>query len=186
MANSKLTLRKSSSRRRRIIVLAVVIALIGVGASAYYVVKSNQDTQEKQKALDRDRKASENSSAKKDETTKNKTSNNSGSGLPENSTSLTSDQVPTSSALSVNITSTSQANGMVNASAKTSGDGTCVFLYSAGDKDKPITRQVLASGGNCSTSISQNEFSYIGQWQLKVTYYNGGKKAEATQNVTIN
>lgn len=182
-----LSSKKSSFKRRRIIVLAVVIALIGVGASAYYIVKSNQDAQEKQKALDRDRNASKtNGNAKTDVINKSKNSNGSSNGLPENSTSTMSNQVPTSSALSVSITSTSQANGMVNAGAKTSGDGTCVFLYSAGDKDKPVTRQVLASGGNCSTSISQNEFSYIGQWQLTVTYYNGGKKAEATQNVTIN
>lgn len=186
MANSKLTLRKSSSRRRRVIIFVVILALIGVGAGTYYVIKTNQDAQEKQKALDKDREAAGNNSAKKSDVSKNKTSNNSGSGLPENSTSTTSNQVPTSSALSVNITSTSQANGLVSASAKTNGDGTCVFLYSAGDKDKPVTRQVSTSGGNCSTSISQNEFSYLGQWQLTVTYYNGGKKAEASKNVTIN
>lgn len=180
-----LSSKKSSLRRRKIIIFTVIIALIGVGAGAYYVVKSNQDAQEKQKALDRDRKASKtNGSAKKDEMAKDKTSNSSGSGLPENSTSTTSDQVPTNPALSVSITSTSQANGMVNASAKTSGDGTCVFLYTK-EGDKPASRQVPASSGSCSSSIPAVEVPY-GSVKLTVTYYNGGKKAEATQNVTIN
>lgn len=105
-------------------------------------------------------------------------------GLPDNSPTITTDQVPTSDDLSVDITSTSQEAGVVKASAKTSGSGTCVFLYTT-EGDKPVTHQSESSNGSCHASINEIEFSKLGQWQLKVTYYQDNKKAEVTQDVTI-
>jgi len=106
-------------------------------------------------------------------------------GLPTDSTSKTTDQIPTNSALTVSISSFSQSNGMVQASAQTSGDGTCVFLYAPADGGKPVTLQATVSSNTCSASASQNEFVYLGQWKLTVTFYSNNSKAQATQDVTI-
>lgn len=177
-----------SSKRRRILILIILLVLVGLGVGAFYVQKQDQETAERQGIVERDRRgAKTDKSAKKDAMAQDKDhTTHPNIGLPSDSTSTTSNQIPVSSDLSVDITSTSQSSGVVNASATTSGDGTCVFQYSAGDKDKPVTRQVAVSARNCSTSISQNEFSYLGQWKLTVTYYSGGNKAEASQDVTIN
>lgn len=171
-----LSSKKSSSRRRKIIIFVVILALIGVGVGAYYYPKIyNQESTEGQQVDETD------NSAKKDDT--NKTPSE---GLPDNSSSVTSDQVETNSEMSVDIISASQSNGMVRAAASTSGSGSCVFLYSPEDGGKPVSKTVSVSGSTCNFSTSQNEFTYLGQWKLTVTYYNGGKKAEASQNVTIN
>lgn len=179
-----LSSKKSFSRRRKIIIFVVLLALIGVGVGAYYITQENQKAAEADKALDRDRKAAEtDKSAKKDAMSKDKDASSS-EGLPENSANITSDEVQTSSELSVEILSTSQSGGYVKASAKTSGDGTCVFQYKRGE-DIPTTRQVSASSGNCSVSINEAEV-LPGSVKLTVTYYKDGKKAEVSQNVTIN
>lgn len=179
-----LSSKKSFSRRRKIIIFVVLFALIGVGVGAYYVTQENQKAAEADKALDRDRKAAEtDKSAKKDAMSKDKNASSS-EGLPENSANITSDEVQTSSELSVEILSTSQSGGYVNASAKTSGDGTCVFSYTK-DGDKPASKQVAATSGKCSSSLPEPEVPY-GSVKLTVTFYKDGKKAEVSQNVTIN
>lgn len=181
----KLSSKKSLSKRRKLIILLALIVLVGAGIGMYYYTKYSQEQAEKQAVIDRDRKAAlTDKSAKKDSL--DETKKTSSAGLPDNSTNLTSDQVPTSSSLSVNIASSSQANGFVKATANTNGSGTCVFSYRPADDGMPVTRQVEASGNTCSVNISQNEFTYLGTWTLKVTYYSNGTKAEASQNVTIN
>lgn len=171
-----LSSKKSSSRRRKIIIFVVVLALIGVGVGAYYYPKIyKQEPAEEQQTAETD------NSVKKEDTNEAPSE-----GLPDNSSSVTSDQVEANPSLSVDIADTSQSSGMVRASAKTSGSGTCVFLYEPGDGGKPVSKSTVVSGNVCSFSASQNEFAYLGQWKLTVTYYNGGKKAEASQNVTIN
>ncbi len=169
---------RKSSKRRLAIILAILLVLIGVGAGALYF--QSRDAADRQKILDRDKRA-----AKTDGSAKKDVPNSSGTGLPTNPTTTTPDQVPTNPALSVVITSTSQSGGLVSASANTSGNGTCVFLYSAGDKDIPVSREVAATGSSCSVSISQNEFSYIGPWKLTVTFYSDGTKVEASKDVTV-
>lgn len=177
-----LSTKKSLSKRRKLIILAVILGLVVAGVGGYYYVRYSQDQAEKQKVLERDRKAAETSNSSKKDIMNNKES--SSEGLPGNSASTTSDQVPTSSALSVTITSFSQSNGYVTANAKTSGDGTCVFSYTK-DGDKPATQQVSAKSGQCTSSIPSVEAPY-GQGKLTVTYYSGGNKAEVSQNVSIN
>lgn len=171
-----LSSKKSSSRRRKIIIFVVILALIGVGVGAYYYPKIyKQEPTGGQQAAETD------NSVKKEDTSETPSE-----GLPDNSSSVTSDQVEASPSLSVSIADASQSSGMVRASAKTSGSGTCVFLYEPSDGGKPVSKSTVVNGNACSFSASQNEFAYLGQWKLTVTYYNSGKKAEASQNVTIN
>lgn len=106
-------------------------------------------------------------------------------GLPSNTTTTTSEQVPINDSLSVTIDSFTQINGMVNAIASTSNNGTCVFTYKPADGGKPVTRQTSITDKTCTSSISENEFTYIGDWSLTVTYYNNSQKIEVQKNVTI-
>jgi len=75
---------------------------------------------------------------------------------------------------------------MVESSAQTNNSGTCVFNFKPADDGKPVTRQVAVSNKTCSTSIPENEFTYIGNWSLTVTFYNNSQKAEAQKDVSIN
>lgn len=176
---NSLSLKSPTSRRRKTLVAVIVAVLVlgGIGA-AYYFTRPTTD-----------KNASDptNNSAKRDAANQDdgKAPSGAGAGLPKSSTSMTSDQVPISSKLSITITSTSQSDGLVKASAQTSGSGTCVFLYQPSDDGKPVTRQLDTSGNTCSVNISQNEFVYLGQWQLTVTYYSDNSKAEVSRNVTI-
>ena len=174
--------KKRFFNRRNLLMALLVTALISCGTFYFINQSSSHDKKDQERA-----KTNKRGGGKANAEAKRKTSSdNSGNGLPENSESTTSDQVPNSSSLSVNITSASQSGGLVRASAQTNSGGTCVFLYKPGDNGKPVTRQVDVASNNCSVSISQNEFSYLGHWDLTVTYYSGSKKAEAGQNVTIN
>jgi len=107
-------------------------------------------------------------------------------GLPSNSETTTSDQVPISENITVSITEINQTSGTVSTSASIQGiqsDGTCVFTYTS--DDKPVVRQVTSSNQRCSTSIPEVEFTKIGNWNLNVTFYNDSQKAETDQSVTI-
>ena len=72
----------------------------------------------------------------------------------------------------------------MSAEAKVSRDGTCVFQYTT-NGDKPVISQVPSSEGLCKSSIPEVEFAKLGEWILKVTFYNNGEKIEAVKNVTI-
>ncbi len=105
-------------------------------------------------------------------------------GLPDNSSSTTSDDVPSSSD-TINITSFSQENGQVRASATVShNEGTCVFLYTT-EGDKPVTQQVAVENSTCRSAVGEVSFSKLGTWNLKVTYYRNAQKAEAVRDVEI-
>lgn len=175
ISNKKAT----NSRRRNIAILVVIIVLIVCGIG-YYLLEKN-----KQSALENNKTLQPSGSAKNDVINGGKDSTTPSTGLPDESTSTTSDQVPTSDTLSVSIITTSQSNGMVRASATTNGSGTCVFQYKPADGGKPVTKQVEVTNNGCSFEASQNEFSYLGKWTLTVTYYSNNSKAEATQDVTI-
>lgn len=171
--------RKTSSRRKVVIIVAVAILVILVAAASVIYLMA-QSEKEKQERL----KAEQPGHSSKQDIIDN--TSEPSEGLPDDSTSTTPDQVPTDSALSVSITSTTQSSGMVRASAQTNGAGTCVFLYQPSDGGKPVTKEVVVANNTCSIEISQNEFAYLGQWKLTTTYYKDGSKTEASKDVTIN
>lgn len=173
-----LTQNKTSSRKKIILVSLLAVVLVGVSIYGYRTYQRN---------LFSDKYADPTNQTSKQAISDNKdNSSELTEGLPKDSSSITSDQVPTNPNLSVAITDTSQIDGLVKATAKTSGNGTCVFLYQPADNGKPITQQVNVSADNtCSVSIPEASFAYLGSWQLNVTYYSNEEKTEVSQNVTI-
>lgn len=180
-----LSSRSSYSTKRKVTIAAVIVVVLLSIASGLYLYFAGQQNADKNKT-DSTNTSAKKDAASQDEDNKSSSSNNGDSGLPEDSTAITSEQVPVSQNLSVSLTNASQSAGLISATAQTSGSGTCVFLYQPADQGKPVTRQVNVENDTCSVSISQNEFAYLGQWKLTVTYYSNNAKAEASQNVTIN
>lgn len=170
---------KKSSKKRTVLLLSLLAAVLVVGvAVALYIQSQNNNNQNKQQPSE---------SSKQDLIDKDKDGVSVPSeGLPANTTDTTSEDIPIDNSLSVEISSVSQTGGMVNAVAAVTSNGTCVFLFQPADGGKPVTQQVNVANKKCSTKISQNEFSYLGNWKLTVTYYNNGNRAEAIKNVTIN
>ena len=158
-----------------LIIIASVVAVLVLGFIAYTLIASRMNEN------------NTNSTDSTDASTVdvNKATDAPSEGLPTDQTQ-TSDQVPTNDDLTVSIESVSQSDGMVQASAKTSASGTCTFVYKPADGGKPVTRQVGVTGQACAASVSEAEFTYIGQWSLTVTFYNNGEKAEVQKNVSIN
>lgn len=101
--------------------------------------------------------------------------------------SQTTDQVPVSTTSSVAITNLSQTNGNVNITATitnpaTSGVCTATFTKSGA---KPVVRTINTSNNTCSASISELEFSMVGDWQVQVDYFANNTQATATGTITI-
>lgn len=119
-------------------------------------------------------------------TNNNKVTDKPTEGLPSDSSNTTTDQIPSSEALSVDITSFTQSSGLVEAIASTNNSGTCVFTFKPADSGKPVTKQIVVENKSCKVSIPENEFAYIGQWSLTVTFYNNSEKSEVQKNVSIN
>ena len=107
-------------------------------------------------------------------------------GLPNDSSTTTTEDVPVNENLSVKIASFAQTNGTVNASITTNNSGTCVITFTPSDGGRPVTRQVAVENNECKVSIPESEFTYLGQWSLTATLYNNSEKAEVQQNVSIN
>lgn len=164
---------------KKIIVLTTLaILLLGLTAAYLYNRNTHSDTQKSKStsgiADEIKRKAPE----------KNTSSKHSDD-LPDDATSKTTDDIPVDPTLSIIISSTSQSEGQVKATAEASTSGTCVFQYET-EGDKPVVVQSETSGNICSSSVPEVQFAKIGSWQLKLTFYSGGKKIEAIKDVTIN
>jgi len=165
------------SSRKKYIYLVPIIAVIVIAAVIYLVFALNKPKQNTPTTTNTPTSGSVNA---------NKTTNTPSEGLPADTSTTTSDQVPVNNSLAVSITSFTQTGGTVTAVAKSSGSGTCVFTYKPADNGKPVTQQVTVTDNTCSTNIPEGEFTYLGNWTLSVTYYNNSQKIDTQKNVTIN
>ncbi len=176
----------SSTRRNRkpliaLIILAIVVAL-GIGSFVFIKNRNAENARIEQKARDE----AQTSSAKKD--IQNKSAGDTqDKNLPNNSTSTTTDKIPTSEDLRTTITSTSQKDGTVYAEAIITGataEGTCVFTYTT-PEDRPVVQQVTSANKTCKSSIPEVQFSKLGTWNLQVIFYLNNVKSEANKSVSI-
>ncbi|MFO0887126.1 MAG: hypothetical protein U0413_02775 [Candidatus Saccharimonadales bacterium] len=178
----KITNNKSSSSKKLVVVIVLILLiLLLVGGCLYYRNKQKnniaKDTAQITSAKTQIMNQDDNSSAEQANPTK---TNNQVS-------DKTSDQIPATTTSSIKIVSVEQSGGQITVDAETSGDsgGKCVFSFTT-TEDKPVVREVLVSGNKCNTSIPEVEFTKLGTWNLTATYYVNDKKAETSQNVTIN
>jgi hypothetical protein len=104
----------------------------------------------------------------------------------------TTNEVPVSKSLSASITQLAEANNQITFAASVSNattTGTCVVTFS-NTNDRPVTKQFNATYSNgtaqCGpTNISAYEFSYLGQWQVSLRYYENGQQATAEGSINI-
>jgi len=104
----------------------------------------------------------------------------------------TTDQIPveTSSVAAIDILN--QKNGYVNFSATATNiatGGTCTVVYS-NTNAKPVTKTFAAiangTGITCnSPQVSEQEFSYLGDWTVTFRYILNDKQATAEKTITI-
>lgn len=94
--------------------------------------------------------------------------------------------VPEAPDMTVSIMDYSQSGGLIRAAATVNREtGECVFTYST-PEDRPVVRTTNIEDGSCNSSIPEVEFARLGVWNLNITAYVNGKRAEANRDVTIN
>lgn len=93
------------------------------------------------------------------------------------------DNTTSSSAVSIGNPSFSQVNHMVNSSVQVSGasSGSCKFTFVDAD-GRPVVKTATLSGGVCSVSISEAEFTLLGTWKLTVEF--GAKSVSRDVNIS--
>ena len=168
--------------KKLILVCLALVVIVVVGVFLFYKKQSsnkNKDTAQitsaKTEVMNQDNDTQVDQPSSSETKTNNSVSTN------------TSDQIPTTTTSSIKIVSVNQTGGQITVDAETSGDsgGKCVFSFTTPD-DKPVVKEVVVSGNKCNTSIPEVEFTKLGTWNLTATYYVNDKKAEVSQNVTIN
>jgi hypothetical protein len=94
--------------------------------------------------------------------------------------------VPVSTALGVTITKLEQANGSVVISGSVTGAtaGTCVAEFTTAE-DKPVIKEIKATASGTSATcgpitIDEVEFSYLGDWSAKLTFYTADQSHQAS------
>lgn len=170
--------------RKKWLIFALLLLIVFGAIVGGVLYKRYYDN--KQQALQKERDESQTESAKK-AVSKSSDSDIESSGLPENSNSITSDQVPNNSSVKLAVASVNQANGMITVSGTISGtsqNGTCVFSFTK-PENKPVVKQVQSSASSCSVQIPEAEFTMLGSWTLLVTHYVNGTKTEVQREVTI-
>lgn len=169
---------RKNKRKLVFVVLTILVLIVGGGGYAYYNYRHTRQLQTEQKARDE----SQIDSAKQNSANTIKPP----AAEADTSSESVKESVPEAEA-TVSIISAQQSGNMVEANAKlSSGDGSCVFTYTTADNDKPVIDKKASVNSACSSSLSANQFSRIGAYNLNVTVYINGKKAEANQSVTIN
>lgn len=95
-----------------------------------------------------------------------------------------SDEIPTSQAGSITITSLEQSGGYVHVRVDTMDFAVkqCVYSFKISD-GKPVVRE--QSGGCEPVSIPEGEFDRIGVYTLTVTAYGSNQKISTSQNIDV-
>jgi hypothetical protein len=174
---------KKISKIKIITSAIIMIALLG---SVFIFLNRQASKVDQDNAAQKSKDEAQTNSAKS--TDANGSSDKSNSSI----SSKTSEQVPDSSTVTVNIDRSSQADGLVSSIAvinNTSESGSCVFIYSTPDA-KPVSREakstLIDTKNTCSIGIPEVEFNKLGLWNLTVYFYLNDQKSETTKDVTIN
>lgn len=104
----------------------------------------------------------------------------------------TTDEIPVSTKMSASIDELDQSSGAVTFRGSVSGsgaDGECSISYT-NPNDKPVSRvfKPVVSNGTAScgpVEVSEQEFSYLGDWTLTFRYYSNNLQAVTTKIISI-
>lgn len=124
---------------------------------------------------------------KNDPTTSPSTAKENTQPAPGVNTSQTTDTVPVSTQSTVAITTLNQTDHMVNITAKITNpaaSGTCTITFSIVGA-RPVTRTIQTTNDTCTSAISDQEFSMLGDWKATVNYFANNTQATTTGTVTI-
>ena len=155
--------------RKALLALIIVLFILG-GAIIFYKSRSdnqqaisNQQQTEDIKFNDQN-KADDNQNSNQANQPDAKTDTDSGG---SNANQPTTGQ---SSASSITIDSLSQSDGKVNLSSTLSGaqSGQCAITFTAED-GSVLNKSINIESGKCNLSLSELEFSYIGNWSVTVS-----------------
>lgn len=175
---------KKSQLPQKIAWLCAVLAIIGVGT---YVVYSLHiwpfSTTPRQSIQD----AANSSDATNPQQKQNTPSTESlkGTGVDK-----TTNEIPTATGGSLEITKLNQQNGQVSYAASISGvqtPGTCSALFENVNKAaRPVTRVTNSTATSCpDTSIPETEFVALGSWTLTLRYYVNDSQLVATKTIEV-
>lgn len=124
-------------------------------------------------------------------TTNTSPKNNNVATKTEQTSTKTTDQVPTNSEAMATLIQLEQVGENVLVTAKIdhiAANGNCVVTFT-NPNDRPITKEFSPVDKDgvilCSTSISAYEFSFLGTWHAAVRYYQDNKQVTAEGDVKI-
>lgn len=167
---------------KKIITTIATLTVVVIAISAYIFIFSRQNTPTNPTSGSDSSRSTGGSSQKG--VTPSKT-------LPENSQSITTEDVPINTSASATITRLEQKDSIVYFDAmvtNTTQLGKCVVTFTT-PNDKPVTREFDATERNgvfiCSVTLSALEFSYLGEWEAMLRYYNSNSQVVTKGKVVI-
>ncbi len=172
LAQPKRTSKKTNSLTKLIWAM-IVVAVLAVGAAAWYITSRPPTPANHETDIET---VDNNQPSKQDITDKTDTP-------PPPST-----DVPPAAGLAVAVTKLEQANGNVtivgSVTGQGAGDGTCVANFTT-PQDRPVVKQAAATVKDGVVTcgpivIDEVEFSYLGDWQAKLTFYTPQNKSQVS------
>lgn len=157
--------------------LVALLLILGLGAVGYFKFIRDEParvSQEEQQAAEQ---------ADVDEAKQKAEDENQSEPLKDDSDDGSTTPTTTTGTVAMSSPSFSQVNHMINSSVQISGatSGSCKFTFVDAD-GKPVVKTATLSGGACSVSISEAEFTLLGTWKLTVEF--GTKSVSRDVNIS--
>jgi len=180
-----ITYKNKNNTKKKVFLICGLILLITTAGLIYYVFQSSNSSNPSTPG------ASNNSSNEDSSQNDDVKGIEQPETLPDNSQTITPEDVPVNTSASAQITRLEQINSTVHFSAKITGTtemGRCVVAFST-PNDRPVTKEFNATKSSsdyvCAVDTSALEFSYLGQWNVTLRYYSADKQVTATGEITI-
>lgn len=176
----KIQKRKNTNRKKLLLLFFVVLLALIVGALIYFGQQPGDDVSKKQDD------SSKTTTDKSDTPTETDNQKSPPPASPDVDPSKTTNEIPTSEAISVNISKLVQSGDVISYSADISGatNGKCSALFTS-KMGKPVTRVTETTNGKCTADISALEFDALGDWTLQLTFYSNNTQASTSKVITV-
>jgi hypothetical protein len=167
-------IKKNKSKRILAVLVLVAVALGVLGYFKFMKDDTTSISQEEQKSAEQ---------ADVDQAKQKAEEESQREPLKDNGGDDNTTPTTTPSSVSLGSPSFSQTDHMISSSVQVSGatSGSCKFTFVAAD-GKPVIKSASLSGGTCSVSISEAEFTFLGTWKLTVEF--GSKSVSRDVNIS--